>query len=456
MFDLRRFERVPAGAALVLVLCGFGINHPCHAQRHFQAGVGTHIGAYPLAPTQAALAALDATVRDDVRWSSLEVTPGRLEWPSTLKDLELLVADAVMRGKRPLIVLPNGNQFYDGGGQITSPQGIAAYARYARFVASHFKGRVDQFEVWNEWDQGGGSARGRRDKGDAAAYVNLLHASYAALKAESPGAVVIGGAMSGANTAWIEQFAKAGGLQYLDGVSIHPYVHCNAPPGPAAPANLNLASFISHAQPHSDTVRLAFAEGALKPIGGTPEQAIALVDRLKDVVDRYSSTRAIPLYVTEMGWPTSIGQCGIQDAVAAAYLQRFMLLAAARPYVGGVWWYDLFDDGDDPTNREQTFGLHKHDRTPKATYRALLALKSVLNSDQVPVEMVGANGEITVSGRTADGKPFYAAWLPTNSFITTQPWAQGAQLARSGYRVVAPASASATAISAIPTLLVHE
>ncbi len=34
-----------------------------------------------------------------------------------------------------------------------------------------------------------------------------------------------------------------------------------------------------------------------------------------------------------------------------------MLLAKARPWIAGVWWYDLFDDGDDAANKEHRFGL---------------------------------------------------------------------------------------------------
>ncbi len=85
-----------------------------------------------------------------------------LEFPDSLRDLDQLVTRAVRRGVRPLLILDYGNPIYDGGGQISSPEAIEAWSRYVRFVVAHFKGRVDQFEVWNEWNIGGGGTSAQR------------------------------------------------------------------------------------------------------------------------------------------------------------------------------------------------------------------------------------------------------------------------------------------------------
>ncbi|HEV7715613.1 MAG TPA: hypothetical protein VGO53_08450, partial [Steroidobacteraceae bacterium] len=138
---------------------------PGHAQTAFQFGVGIHVGQNrnPLQSTEAALAQAGFTsFRDEVFWHRLETKPGVLEFPDSLKDLDQLVTDSARQGRRPLLILDYGNKFYDGGGQLSSPQGIAAYARYVRFVVKHFRGRVDQFEVWNEWNIGGGGSAQQR------------------------------------------------------------------------------------------------------------------------------------------------------------------------------------------------------------------------------------------------------------------------------------------------------
>jgi hypothetical protein len=454
---LQRLVWVRGGAVLAMALLCLGTSDPCRAQRQLQFGVGTHTGS--VEPERSALAALDATLRDDVEWFRIERPPGHLEYAASFSSLDQVVSDVLKRNKQPLIVLPKGNKFYDDGGQVTSPEAVAAYARYAQFVAHHLKGRVSQFEIWNEWEEGGGAAKNAPNKGDPVAYANLLRATYPAVKAGNPDAVVIAGAIAGSDAPWVQKFAQAGGLQYLDGFSIHPYVHCNAAV-PGAPTHLNISSLPKHATADGGAVLSASTSAELRPMGGTPEQSMALVDQLKTTLDGLSAGRTIPIYVTEIGWPTSVAKCGVPEAVAAAYLQRFMLLAAARPYVAGVWWYDLFDDGPDPGNPEHRFGLLHQDHTPKSAYNAMAALKSILESHEVPIETLGTNGEIVVSGKRSDGKEFYSAWLPTNSPTETRPWPQGAKLSGTGFRVAAsaatPTSTSGIAIGAVPTVLVHE
>jgi hypothetical protein len=435
-------------ATLILAV---GVSRICFAQHQMEVGVGTHIGGQPLAPTLAAIDALDITARDDIRWNVVELTQGQLEYGSALKNVDALIADVTGRHKQPLIVIKGGAKFYDGGGQVTSAEGVAAYARYAHFVVDHLRGRVRQFEVWNEWDHGGGAAPGQTDKGDPVAYANLLRATYPAIKAANPDAVVIGGAIAVLNAAWIEKLARAGGLQFVDAFSLHPYVHCNAPSGPLPPSELRM----SGRGGRLDAKSAAFEPIPTTVVGGSPEQAISLVDTLKKLLDQYAPGKSIPIYVTEIGWPTSHGQCGVEDSVAAAYLQRFMLLAAARPYVAGVWWYDIFDDGTDPTNREDRFGLLTHDYKPKAAHDALMAIKGVLASSTLPVESVGASGEIIIQGKQANGEPYYAAWLPTNNFTDIRPWSQGTELAGSGFHRSSVSSGPPT-LSAVPTILVQK
>jgi hypothetical protein len=429
---------------------------PCHAQRRLEVGAGVHMGDYRLDATQAALNALDIGLRGDVPWKDIEVTPGNLQYPtssSPLRNLDTLVTDSVRHQHKPLLILAYGNKAYDGGGLITSPQGIDAFARYAAFTVTHFKGRVEDFEVWNEWNHGLGSPPGHKVAGDPRQYVNLLRAAYQSIKSANPQAHVIGGAVAGTDTAWITQFAQSQGLQYLDGISVHPYVHCNARAVPRAPADLQLSGKLFNAS-GSAPVRVSLGGPVLSPVGGTPEQAIAWLDQLKALLDQYSASKPVPVYVTEIGWPTSKGQCGVPDAVAAAYLQRFLLLAAARPWIAGVWWYDLFDDGDDSGSREHRFGLIAKNRSPKPTYGALSAIRDVLKSSQVPTHKVDPDGSIVVTGSDAGGKAFYATWLPTDMFDASQAWPKGPQLLKEGFR--ARAGPDPAAISAVPLVMIQK
>lgn len=291
----------------------------------FQLGVGVHVGQNRNA-LDATAAALEeghfTSFRDEVFWHRLERKKGVLEFPDSLRDLDDLVTSSAQRGVRPLLILDYGNPFYDGGGQLSSPEAIAAWTRYVRFVVRHFKGRVDQFEVWNEWNIGGGGTPAQRAAryGSPDEYAKVLQAAYRAVKAESPGATVIGGAFAGYDYKWIEAFARADGFSSLDAFSAHPYV---------------------------------FAEGRK----GTPESAMRHLDELKVLLDRLAPGRNLRVYVTEAGWPVHAGPNGVTEQQAADYLQQLMLLAKSRSWIAGVWWYDLFDDGDTAANAEHRFGL---------------------------------------------------------------------------------------------------
>ncbi|MEP7246163.1 MAG: hypothetical protein ABI885_21125 [Gammaproteobacteria bacterium] len=314
----------------------------------FQFGVGIHVGQNKnsLPATQAALTQGGFTsFRDEVFWHRLEKKRGVLEFPDSLKDLDQLVTQSVAAGHRPLLILDYGNPLYDGGGQLSSQEGIAAYVRYVRFVVKHFRGRVDQFEVWNEWNIGGGGTpeQHKARYGDPAGYAAVLRAAYAAVKAENPSATVIGGAFAGFDYRWIDAFARAGGFNSLDGFSIHPYV---------------------------------FSGGRT----GTPEAAMKRLDELKARLEQLAPGRVVPVYVTEAGWPSHQGSNGVSEETVATYLQRFMLLAKARPWIAGVWWYDLFDDGSDAQDKEHRFGLISQDGTPKPAFRAISRFRSQLIS----------------------------------------------------------------------------
>jgi len=443
---------------VTLLALGVAVAMPSHAQRKLEVGVGVHMGDYPLPATQKALNDLDVSLRGDVPWKDIEVTPGNLQYPSSasspLGKLDTLVTDAARRQHRPVLILAYGNKAYDGGGLITSPRGIDAFAKYAAFTVAHFKGRAEDFEVWNEWNHGTGLPPEHKVAGDARSYVNLLRATAQSIKSANPQARVLGGAVAGTDTAWITQFAQAQGLQYVDGLSVHPYVHCNARTVPRAPADLKLSGKLLNMSSGGSAVRVSQGVPVLSPIGGTPEQAIAWLDQVKALLDQYSPSRPIPVYVTEIGWPTSKGQCGIPPAAAAAYLQRFMLLAATRPWIAGVWWYDLFDDGDDPGSREHRFGLAAKDRSPKPAYGALSALADVLKSAQLPSEKVDPEGALVITGTDVRGKPFNAFWLPTDMFDVSQASSKGSQLLKEGFR--AQSGPDPAALSATPLLMIQK
>jgi hypothetical protein len=422
--------------------CGLlGAASLCFAQQQLGAGIHNGLTAQT---TEAAVLPAGLTIRTDFMWKYMEdQTPGVLHFPGGYAQLDTLVTDLARQGKSPIVILDYGNPFYDGGDLVKSPAAIQAYTRYAAFVVNHFKGRVQQFEVWNEWNLNTSSKVQPHVWGDAASYVNLLRAAYPAIKAKNPDAVVIGGVVGGTDDAWIDKFIAAGGLSSLDVFSVHPYVWRKArrPNAPTLSWRRLLQELIPSARAATSS-----------QIAGTPEDSIAWLDQLKARIDKAAPGRQIPVYVTEIGWPTSSGG-GVSESVAAAYLQRFLLLAHTRAWIAGVWWYDLVDDGANATDSEARFGLLRQNGQPKPAYDALLKIKDFVETDTTAVQTLEANGEITVKGRTAGGTDFAATWLPTDDFARIQPSATIPSLLKSGYRAASPGSSDST--GAVPLLFVR-
>jgi polysaccharide biosynthesis protein PslG len=445
---MRMYTSLLLGAIVFLPATGLG-------ESPFQAGVGIHLGR-PNDSVTAALAAIQSTeltFRGDAYWSTIETSKGVLSWPSALDDLDVLVDAMVAKKLRPILVLGYGNQFHDGGTQPFSNDGISAYVRYALYVVEHFRNRVNQFEVWNEWSFGAG-ARGAGNKGDAIQYRNLLRATYTAIKTVRSDVVVLGGGsgVGGKQSAWVTAFIAAGGLDTLDGFSVHPYVHCDG----GVKGSLPLTGSPLFEPKRSSVPAVPSARAAVnEAIGGTPEEAISRLDTLHHQFDKSKPGKSVPIYITEMGWPTSSAQCGIPQFAAAAYLQRFFLQARARPWIAGVWWYDLFDDGNDDSNREHRFGLFSSAGRAKPAATGLQAILRFMNSSSVSIN-VGSKGEYVVDGRDSDGKKWYAAWIPTNDFDAEMEWPLGSQLLSTGYRDQSGSlTSSGVYLSAAPVILEH-
>jgi hypothetical protein len=116
-----------------------------------------------------------------------------------------------------------------------------------------------------------------------------------------------------------------------------------------------------------------------------------------------------PIYVTEMGYPAYTGKGGVSAQVAAVDLARFVLLASTRPYVAGVWWYCLRDQGKDRANKEHNFGVLDNAFAPKPAGQALRAAALLVKeSGRFRDESVGDDRR--VAAMRADGRELELRW----------------------------------------------
>jgi polysaccharide biosynthesis protein PslG len=341
-------------------------------------------------------------IRDEVHWAQVEVEKDHLVVPPEQDAYVRAAADA---GLRVLLILDYANPFYDNYDRPTSDEAIAGFTRYATFLANHFRGVVDAFEIWNEWDIriGGGGISG---PGDPVDYMRLVRSVYPALKAVDPGITVAAGAMTNAAmfNGFLDQTLAHGLLEHCDRVAAHPYNWGDLPVDLRRP-EVWIDSRIEHLQ------------AKLRP---------------------YNAGQDFPLFLTEMSWPTQLDTRGIALDWAAAYCARMYLLAATRPAIKGLWWYDLQNDGWTATNAEANFGLIRADDTPKPAFYTFAAISSVLADGRYEERLDAGDPDIWALRFSASNPRQRAGTLALWSSAMDDDWSVVLRAGRSarGRRVV--------------------
>lgn len=312
------------------------------------------------------------SIRDEVYWGGVEREKGTLR---IVEHQEEYVQAAIDAGFEPMLILDYGNRHYQDGNKPTEPQTIAAFTEYARFVVEHFRGRVKLYEVWNEWDIGIGVPN--KENGTAEDYLRLIESVTPAIKAVDPDITVIGGVSApyGLGSGWFQATVEGGLLNFCDAVSIHTYNY------------------------------------AQEPDKRTPEGWAATVNDIVEMLRENNGGNDVPLYITEMGWPTHVGKAETSAVLSGAYLARLYLLARTMPSIRGVWWYDFQDDGYTRGYNEDNFGMIRPGHTPKPSYHALRAIAQPVRSATSVRHETIADGRVSVLWLTMpDGGETLALW----------------------------------------------
>ncbi len=329
--------------ALTIALCCVALNAPAsEAVDPFIIGVGSHElhlrGSRDLGFELLRQAGIES-VRTDAHWAFVERRRDKLavepHWNAYL-------AKTQAQGIDSLLILGYGNIHHGGGEKPRSEPIRAAYNRYVAFVAQQLRGRVRHYEVWNEWD-----LEDPDDPKSTQDYARLVADAAGIIRQNDPNAKVLAGAVTsaGIKSGFAQRLIEAGVMQSVDGLSLHPYVHC-------------------YGREHD-----------------TPE---AWIEWLREVDLELSraANQPVPLYLTEMAWPSHQGACGFDETTQAAYLARSYFLAKTLPNVRGYWWYDFRNDGTDLREREHNFGLLRQDYSPKPAYWVLAAISQIIKDYQ--------------------------------------------------------------------------
>lgn len=291
--------------------------------------VGVNVEFYREAYQQAATIAAAGIrwARLDLAWSAAETEPGRYDfriWDRFLDSFEPL-------GIRALLILDYGNGLYEDGFPPSTESGRAAFASFAGAAARHFRGRA-AWEIWNEPNV----PRYWAGSPDAAAYVALARAAAVEIRRGDPRAWILGPSLGGDtfDLAYLEATFALGLLDVVDAVSVHPY-------------------------------------GA-----AYPEAAAGFYEEVRRLISHYAPRRAVPLVVSEWGYPVE----GLGAERQADFLVRALAVNRKAGIPLTIWF-----NWQEPITPWHSFGLLDVRGQPKPAYIALARLEAVTVSPTSPI-----------------------------------------------------------------------
>lgn len=385
-------------------------------------------------------------IKDEIYWHMVEQKPGEYKIDEAN---EKFVNSARAHGIKLIFSLTYGNGIYK------DPIDPDAYANYCRFMASHFKGRIDVWEIWNEPNnfefksRYGGEWNGKDNSPWVEKFAILVEKAARAIRSANPAATIItSGGNPPATHYLVTRFADR--LKGIDGLVDHPYPF-RLPPETipyGGPEICGRDGVISADADHSFT---------------------SLIRRLRGV-GRKINGKVPSIWVTEVGYTTFNHYSndkniyyGYTREAQAAYLVRMVVQALAAD-VSAVCLYDLKDDGANPFEAENNFGLIDIKNNPKLSALAFMRLAEYLSGGHELISSPPATLEGTITNPVEDDvwkmrpkEPFVKIdgpqcyWFKTSKGTVAIFWKAGrynteinpplVRLSRRGYKGPAPREA---------------
>jgi hypothetical protein len=206
--------------------------------------------------------------RTDFDWTTVQPRQG--VWDFAM--IDATVNKAEQAGIEILPILA-----YDVAWARPAYKHLDAWLDYVRKTVSRYKDRLRYWEVWNEPDL----EQFWHETPDPANYTLLLKATYEEIKRIDPELQVVLGGLSGIPYEYIEGIYKAQGAAYFDVMAVHPYRYPETP------------------------------------------EARSLTDDLATLRElmRKSGDQNKPVWITEIGWPTHLGQSQTLEGIVRSGLK---------------------------------------------------------------------------------------------------------------------------------------
>ena len=310
--------------------------------------------------------------RSTIHWSSVEKEKGVYTLPEFCIDRIDKIKE---NGIEALIVLSGNNSLYGENEFPKTDDEVEGFANFCSYVARELKGRVKYYEMFNEpnalhniWGEN---------------YVKLIKAAYPAIKAADPEAYVLGVSQAGiwwpttCEATFMKQVFEAGGADYMDAVSVHPY-----------------------------------PDMSKKAADETPVSYKAVMDCIIDAM----CGAKLPIWITETGYSSVANEYGsISDDEQAAYEARLLVLYDEDGRADMMMKYQLRDLQENPEKDwdQAHFGLTFNDGTPKPNYRTATAKNKLtynMKFSGKDVNMDSSKKGYSVYSYASTGKKLYVLW----------------------------------------------
>ena len=302
-------------------------------------------------------------------------------------------------GKRPDQITPKPGSFHNDDRGIDSifwppktPDQIAAFTRYVRWIVNHFRGRIHYYALWNEQDIGYWNPWG-----DPEEYGRLLRAFIPAVHETDPQAKVIYGGQADPISDWAKRALDE--CKCASGIDIFAY-HTY----PGYGQNLNPESMDSGAY------------GAESPT------------KLRDLVRNYPGMRKdIEFWDDEFNSIPSWR--GSDESVQAKYVPRGLIYNLAAGVKTFVWLLTAGVDGNEYDDFGFIHGFRNlpDDFTPRPVYYALQNTNALFSDTKIDPKVLieapdvpwlwgqGRAPFLRYAFRNKNGKAIVAYWIAAHS-----------------------------------------
>lgn len=310
--------------------------------------------------------------RSEHYWASTELSKGIM----TLQPFAQMPGRLKNGGVETLMILDYGNPLYSTSGVTneipTEGEFLEKFVDYCKFMANTYKGVIKYYEIWNEPNNSQFNVTSVTPEG----YAKMLKRVYTELKQIDPEITVVGCATVHVPYDWLKRVFDAGGYDYLDAVSIHPYD---------------------------------------RSAGFRKDYMRDNVQRIRELELEYGEQKDI--WYTEVGWTTATDPAwGVKEYVRPTYAVETYVMSIAEGLANKIIWYDFQNIGNSNRPSEHNYGTVRNFEgidspwSARNIYVAFAAMNKMIGNAEPEEYMVREDGLAVYKFKRPDGKRVLVVW----------------------------------------------